>query len=181
MLYLFLAEGFEIAEAIVPLDLVRRAGIRVLTVAVGKKTVISSNGVPVTADISLNEVDLTVLSGIILPGGMPGTENLYNSEKVRQIVRFCDQNHLLIACICAAPSVPGRMDILCGKKAVCFPGFENKLHGAVLSDRFVETDGNFITAKGAGCVFPFSHAIISYCDSKQKADEVLAQIQYTDM
>ena len=112
---------------------------------------------------------------------MPGTENLYASETVRSVVSFCAQNGKLIASICAAPSIPGRMQLLCGKRAVCFPGFEGKLDGCLPSDRSVETDGAFITAKGAGCAFPFAHAIISYLLGAEAADGVLRNMQYAQL
>ena len=181
MLYLFLADGFEDTEAIVPLDCIRRAGIRILTVGLNGSSAVSSHGVKVSTDIGINEVDLTSCDGIILPGGMPGTKNLYESKEVCEIVKFCDQNDKMIASICAAPSIPGRLGILAGKKAVCFPGFEKYLTGAIPSDRFAETDGHFITARGAGCAFLFAKAIITYLTDEQKANDVLTGMQYSDL
>ncbi len=181
MLYLFLADGFEETEALVPLDLLRRAGVPVLTVGVTCETVMGSHRIPVGSDISPDEIDLTDCEGVFLPGGMPGTENLYKSEAVRDALTFCHENGKLIACICAAPIVPGRMGLLKGKKAVCFPGFEGELTGRVETDAFVVRDGNFITAKGAGCVFPFAAAIIEALKDKNAADKVIGAIQYTDL
>lgn len=181
MLYLFLADGFEDTEAIVPLDCIRRAGIRILTVGLNQNCAVSSRGVKVATDIGIEDVDLTECDGIILPGGMPGTKNLFASKEVCEIVDFCNQNRKMIASICAAPSIPGRLGLLAGKRAVCFPGFEDDLSGAVLSDRYVETDAHFITAKGAGCVFPFAKAIITYLADAQKAEEVLSGMQYTNI
>lgn len=178
MVYLFLANGFEEAEALVPWDCMKRAGIPVLTVGVGGEFVSSSKGLTVKADILPEEMDLTVCSGVILPGGMPGMENLYACAAVQDAVRFCAENGLMVASICAAPSIPGRMGLLRDKKAVCFPGFEENLLGRVPSDAPVEQDGPLITAKGAGCVFPFAHKIISYLVSSETADAVLRQMQY---
>ena len=181
MLYLFLAPGFEETEALVPLDCIRRAGIDILTVGVGSEYVSGTHGIEVKTDISADEPDLTALDGILLPGGMPGTENLYNDTAVREIVSFCAQNEKLIASICAAPSIPGRMGLLNGRRAVCFPGFENQLVGHVPSINAVETDGCYITAKGAGCAFLFANAIIKYCKGKETADRVLQSMQYAQM
>ena len=178
MVYLFLAEGFEETEALAPLDCIRRAGISVLTAGVGSQFVTSSRNVTVKADIMEQEIDLTVCDGVILPGGMPGTENLYRSDVVRSAITFCAENGKMISSICAAPSIPGRMGLLDGKRAVCFPGFENKLGKFIPSEKSVETDGIYITAKGAGCVFPFAHAIISYLASETTADNVLRQMHY---
>ncbi len=181
MLYLFLAQGFEETEALAPYDCIKRAGLGILSVGVDSLTVTGTKGITVLADIGTDEIDLTNCDGVILPGGMPGTENLYQSEAVKNAITFCAENNKLIASICAAPSVPGRMGLLNGKKAVCYPGFEKYLAGHISSDGCVQTDGNFITAKGAGCVFPFACAIISYLKSDDAAKEVMRQIQYADL
>ena len=181
MLYLFLADGFEETEAIVPLDCIKRAGIPILTVGVGAQNVTGTKGVRVIPDISTDEIDLTACDGILLPGGMPGMENLYADSAVLDTVSFCAENKKLIASICAAPSIPGRLGLLTGKKAVCFPGFEDQLRGAEISENAVAADGHYITAKGAGAVFPFAHAIISYMKSAEAADAVLRQMQYAEM
>ena len=181
MLYLFLAEGFEETEALVPLDCIRRAGIRILTVGIGGKYITGSHGIEVKTDISADEIDLLDCDGVLLPGGMPGTENLYASAAVKDVVSFCAQNDKMIASICAAPSIPGRMGLLEGKRAVCFPGFEAKLEGHISSEKSVETDGCYITAKGAGCVFPFAHAIISRLTDAESAGRVLSAMQYASL
>ena len=181
MLYLFLADGFEETEAMVPLDLMRRAGIPVLTVGVTGETVTGSHGISIKADIHPDEMDLSDCDGVFLPGGMPGTENLYADVSVRDTVSFCFENNKLIACICAAPIVLGRMGLLNGKKAVCFPGFESELLGRVECSESVVMDENIITAKGAGCVFPFSAKIISALKNSEEADRVIGSIQYTDI
>lgn len=181
MFYIFLADGFEECEALVPLDLIRRAGIKALTVGVTGKTVRGSHGINVEADILPEQIDLSDLEGVMLPGGMPGTKNLAESAVVRDCLAFAADNGKLTAAICAAPSVPGKYGYLKGRRAVCFPGFENALTGAIPSASSVEKDGNYITAKGAGCVFPFAHAIITVLKDAETADGVIASIQYTDM
>lgn len=181
MFYIFLADGFEEAEALVPLDLLRRAGVEAYTVGITGDVVCSSKNVRVQADLRPDAVELNQYDGILLPGGMPGTENLYASAFVQQAVNDCVSRGRLLCAICAAPSVPGRMGLLKGVKAVCYPGFEDKLIGAVLSDAPVAQDGRCITARGAGCVFPFSHAMISALKNKETADRVIAEIQYAQM
>ena len=180
MLYLFLADGFEETEALAPLDCIRRAGISVLTVGLEDRIVTGSHGVTVHADIAPEDVDLTSCEGVFLPGG-PGTERLYASDTVKDMVAFCAENQKLVASICAAPSVPGRMGLLQGRKAVCFPGYEEYLTGRIPCDDSVVTDGCFITAKGAGCVFPFAHAVITYLKDKETAERVLRTMQYAGM
>ena len=177
MYYIFLANGFEITEAMAPLDVMRRAGLDVKTVGVTGEWVQSSHGVTVKADIALDEVAYDKMEGAILPGGMPGTHNLRSNGKVNECVRHCYESGKLVAAICAAPSVLGRMGMLRGRKATCFPGFEKELEGAEYTGAHVETDGNVITAKGAGCALTFGHAIVSYAVSKEEADKVLSDMQ----
>ena len=171
MYYLFLANGFEITEAMAPLDVMRRAGLEVKTVGVTGETVESSNGVTVKPDITLAEVSA------ILPGGMPGTLNLKASDAVLECVRRCYESGRLVAAICAAPSVLGGMGILQDREATCFPGFEKELRGAVVTGAHVASAGNVITAKGAGCSLEFGHAIVSFALSKETADKVLSDMQ----
>ena len=153
MYYLFLAEGFEVVEALAALDVMRRAKLSVQTVGVTGEYVTSS------------------------PGGMPGTINLERSEKVLDCVKYCYENSKLTAAICAAPSILGHLGILCGRNATCFPGFENELKGANYTAAHVETDEHVITAKGAGCAIEFGHAIVSFALDRGAADSVIEAMQ----
>lgn len=162
MVYLFLAEGFEEVEAITPVDILRRAGVDVATVAVLDsldKTVTGAHGIKVLADLSLTDINYDDIDAIILPGGMPGTRNLDASEDVRQALKYSFDNDRLICAICAAPSVLGHLGFLKGKKATCFPGFEKELHAAVFTGAEVEVDGKIITADGPGAAMKFGEAI----------------------
>ncbi len=178
MIYMFLADGFEETEALVTLDMLRRAGIEIKTAGVGSVTPRGAHAITVTADMPAEQISFDSLSGIILPGGMPGTENLYADDSVIRALDYCVANGLLVAAICAAPIIPGRKGYLSGKKAVCYPGFENELQGADLYDGVCVTDGNIITAKGAGCVFEFSYDIISFLLDDEKAIKVIKEIQH---
>ena len=177
MYYMFLANGFEITEAMAPLDVMRRAGLDVQTVGVSGAQVQSSNGVTVQPDIDISQLSYDAVEGAILPGGMPGTRNLQADARVTDCVRFCFENGKLVAAICAAPAVLGGLGILQGKKATCFPGFEKELTGADCTGAFVETDGAVITARGAGCSLSFGHAIVSFACSREAADKVLSDMQ----
>lgn len=177
MYYIFLANGFEVTEAMAPLDVMRRAGLDVKTVGVTGPEVQTSNGVTVRADMELNALSYDNLDGVVLPGGMPGTRNLQACKEVTDCVRACFDNGKLVAAICAAPSVLGSLGVLNGKRATCFPGFEPELTGAVCTGEHVVTDGNVITAKGAGCSLSFGHAIVSAAVSKVTADKVLSDMQ----
>lgn len=162
MLYMFLAEGFEETEVVGCLDVIRRAGIDIKTVSIGEKTVVGSHGIEVSADILKGELDLDKMTGIILPGGMPGTINLQNDGTVQNAITVCVERGLLLAAICAAPMVLGARGVLNGKRAVCYPGFEEHLEGAEVQNALCVTDGNTITAKGAGAAMLFGAAIVDY-------------------
>lgn len=178
MIYVFLAEGFEEVEAITPIDYLRRAGKTVVTVGVTGKAVVGAHGIPVVCDVTEGELTLSdETEGIILPGGMPGTINLENSSVVGSAIDFCSENNRLLAAICAAPSVLGHKNLLNNKNAVCFPGFEKELYGAEITDAFAVTDGNIITAKGAGSASEFAFEIITYFLGKDAAVKVKDSVQ----
>lgn len=177
MLYMLFADGFEETEAIAPLDIIRRAGLDILSVGVTGKVVTGSHKIAIDTDIDITEVSRDDISGIILPGGMPGTTNLKEDDRVIDLLKHCYQNKKLIASICAAPSIPGALGMLDGREAICFPGFEGELSGARLSDKKVALDGNFITAAGAGVTLEFGREIVNYF-IKDKGDEILTQMQY---
>ena len=177
MFYLFLAEGFEVTEALAALDVMRRAKLSVQTVGVTGEYVTSSHGVIVKSDIPVSDVSLDDAEGVILPGGMPGTLNLEKNERVIECVKHCYENGKITATICAAPSILGHLGILCGRQATCFPGFENELMGANYTASHVETDEHVITAKGAGCAIEFGHAIVSLALDKAAADSVIEAMQ----
>lgn len=177
MVYLFLADGFEIIEALAPLDVLKRAGVEVKTVGVSSKTVTASCGVQVTCDIVENEFDFYNVEAIILPGGMPGTINLENSEVVQKAIDNAVNIKIPVCAICAAPSILGHKGLLNGKNAICFPGFEEALEGAEISNDFVVCDGNIITAKGAGVCIEFGLEIVKKLRGEDAAQRVKEQIQ----
>lgn len=178
MLYMFFAQGFEEVEAIAALDVIRRAGIEIKTVGISDKTVVGAHDIPIICDLIENETNLCAdLDGIILPGGMPGTLNLQKSETVNKAIDYCAQNNKLISAICAAPLILGHKGLLEGKTAVCFPGFEDDLKGASISDSFVCSDGNIITAKGMGSAINFGLAIVEYFKGTDAAEKLKSTLQ----
>lgn len=178
MFYMFLADGFEETEALVTLDMLRRAGVDIKTVGIGTALVNGTHGIKVSSDIEESDVNFADCDGIILPGGMPGTENLYASDIVNKSVEFCNNENKLVCAICAAPIILGRKGLLNGHNAVCFPGFEKELNGAVITDVPCVKSGNIITAKGAGCVFEFSYEIITAVKDEKTARDVISAIQH---
>ena len=170
MVYLFLANGFEEVEALCPLDLLRRAGIAVTTVGIGGDTLTGAHGISVRADIPDTMYRDSRPEMIILPGGMPGASNLDASHTVEAALRAAYRNGAHLAAICAAPMVLGKRGYLEGKRATCFPGFEDFLSGAeVLSDGVV-TDGNIITARGMGVAMEFGLALVAALKGEDTAD-----------
>ncbi len=176
---IFLADGFEEIEALTVVDLLRRAGIEINTISImGKKSVTGSHKITVEADLLFEEADFSDTDMLILPGGMPGTTNLDNYAPLKdQINKFNDSGKYLAA-ICAAPTVYGKMGLLKGKKACCYPGRENDLLGADVQMTETALDGNFLTSRGMGTAIPFGLAIIEVFDGSEAAKEMAAKIVY---
>lgn len=177
MVYLFLADGFEETEALVTVDILRRAGIAVKTVGVGGRQVTGSHGIAVTADSIDSELRLADATAVVLPGGMPGTKHLEASPVVQEAVSFAEKNGLLLAAICAAPSILGKRGLLNGKRATCYPGFETALIGAAVTGAGVERDGRYITGKGAGAVMDFGFEIVTALLDAKTANSVKEAMQ----
>lgn len=177
MVYLFLADGFEIIEALAPVDMLRRAKIDIKTVGVTGKQVTSSCGVIVTSDITIDEYDGAEMEAVILPGGMPGTLNLENCDKVQDAVDFAAVNDVFVCAICAAPSILGHKGLLNGREATAFPGFEADLEGAAVSENYVVVDGKFITARGAGVATEFGLQIVKELRGAELSDNIRKTIQ----
>ncbi len=177
MIYMFLADGFEEIEALATLDIIRRAGIEIKTVGVTGDRVIGSHNIEVMADLKLGEISFDNLLGVILPGGLPGTTNLEKCPQVIKFVEYSANNGLLVAAICAAPSVLGHLNLLNGKNATCFPGFETELLGARVCADSVVCDGNFITGKGAGAAIDFGLKIVEYFKGSDISNELRKSMQ----
>lgn len=178
MFYCFLATGFEEIEAITTVDMLRRANVEVMTVSVdGEEFVKGAHGIAVKADTDIKGVGFENIEGVILPGGMPGTVNLEMSEGVMKALDYCAENDLYIFAICAAPQILGHKDILQGKNATCYPGFETELKGANLSTLPAVKDGKVITAKGPGATIDFAAEIIAELKGINTARELKESMQ----
>lgn len=178
MVYVFLADGFEEIEALTPVDILRRSGLDVITVGVTGREVVSSHNISVTADIMEEEIsDFDGLEAIVLPGGIPGTTNLEESEIVKDTIKYCSENNILICAICAAPSILGHMGLLAGKHATAFPSFQKELTDAICHNEFVEKDGNIITARGMGVSSEFALEILKELKGENVAKDIRNSIQ----
>ena len=177
--YVFLADGFETVEALAPVDVMRRAGLQVTTVSImGRSNVVSAQNVTVVADLLFEDVVFDDASALVLPGGGVGTDNLSAHEPLRALLVDACSRGLLVAAICAAPMVFGRIGILKGKKATCHPGCESDLFDAEYTAAAVEQDGNIITACGPGASFDFGFAIIERFCGAGVVETLRSQMQF---
>ncbi len=176
MVYVLLGTGFEEMEAIAPVDLMRRAGISVMTVGVNGKTVYGSHGIGIEADITLDEMDLTELEMIVLPGGLGGVASARASKQAMAALSFAWENEKYVAAICAGPTVLADLHITDGKNAVCYPGCESGMGSAKITDAPCVRDGRLITGASAGCAVPFGLALIEAIKGADAAETVRRQI-----
>ena len=181
MVLTFLAEGFEEIEALTPVDVLRRADVTVRTVAIGAgngKTVTGSHGIPVVADLTAEEaLALTEkIEMVILPGGMPGAKNLEEDKTVTSFLRKSMREGFYVASICAAPMIPGKMGMLRGKRATCYPGFEQHLDEAILTGGRVEIDCGQITANGMGSALDFALTLCGLLKGDEAAEKIRSAI-----
>ena len=177
MVYMLLGTGFEETEAIAPLDLLRRAGVDVLTVSVTGKTVFGSHKIGVEADITIDQMDLTDLEMIILPGGLGGVASARASQPALDALRFAWENGKFVAAICAGPTVLADLGITDGKNATCYPGCEGGMGSAnMIPDVACVRDGNLITGTSAGCAVTFGLALVEALKGKETADAIARQI-----
>ena len=177
MVYMLLGTGFEETEAIAPLDLLRRAGVDILTVGVTGKTVYGSHKIGIEADITIDEMDLTNLEMIILPGGLGGVASARASQPALDALRFAWENDKFVAAICAGPTVLADLHITDGKNATCYPSCESGMGSAnMISNAACVRDGKLITGTSAGCAIPFGLALVEALKGKEAADAIARQI-----
>lgn len=177
--YVFLTDGFEEIEALTVVDLLRRAAIEVTMVSVtGSLEVKGSHQIRVLADTLFEEADFGDATLLVLPGGMPGTTGLANHEGLGDLLVDFNKRNKNIAAICAAPSVLGGKGILAGKRATCYPGFENKLTDSVVVYEDLVEDGNVITSRGLGTAIDFALSLIRRLKDKETAKKIADGIIY---
>ena len=177
MVYMLLGTGFEETEAIAPLDLLRRAGVDVLTVGVTGKIVYGSHKIGIEADITIDEMDLTNLEMIILPGGLGGVASARASQPALDALAFAWNNGKYVAAICAGPTVLADLHITDGKNATCYPGCESGMGSAKMAaDAACIRDDKLITGTSAGCAIPFGLALVEVLKGKEMADTIARQI-----
>ena len=177
--YEFLATGFEETEMITPADLLRRAGIDVCLVSItGELGVTGAHDLTIMADQKYEDVDFADGDMLLLPGGQPGTTNLGQYEPLQELLKDWNQKGKRLAAICAAPTVLGNLGLLKGRRAVCYPGCEEQLLGAIITTDEVITDGNITTSRGVGTAIEFAAEIIRLLVDNQTAEKIIASIVY---
>ncbi len=172
--YVFLANGFEDVEALIPVDVLRRGGVEVVTVRTSDDLIVeSAHGAGICADILFEQGDFTDADLLMLPGGMPGASNLFEQEGVCKALEAQFAAGKKISAICAAPAVVlAQLGILDGKQATCYPGFEQMLTKATYTADLVTVDGQITTAEGPAAAFPYAYELLSQLVDHQTSDHI---------
>ncbi len=177
MIYLFLADGFEEIEALTPVDILRRGGKEVCTVSITDKLLVTgARGIPVMADKTITDIKPEQGEMFILPGGLPGADNLEACKPLCDMIVKANEQGKFVCAICAAPKILGKLGIVKGKKAICYPGYEDTLEGAVIADTGVAVDGNVVTANGMSSSLDFALTLLSLVSDK--AEKIAKGILY---
>lgn len=172
MVTVFLADGFEEIEAVTPVDILRRGGVEVRTCSITSSPVVTgAHGIPFCADTTLAELS-DKEDMILLPGGMPGTLNLKNSEVLRRRILAHHEEGGYLAAICAAPTVFGEMGLLKEESATCYPGMEQGLHCHKVSSEKTVLSGKIITSRGAGTAFHFALRLLALLKGEAAARDL---------
>jgi protein deglycase len=180
MVAIFFADGFEEIEAVTVCDILKRAGADVKSVGLGSKTIRGSHGIKIETDMEISEMVGYDPEMTVLPGGMPGTDNLDGSAALRGILKKAYVDKRRIAAICAAPMILGKLGMLENMEAACFPGYEKYLKGAVLSRKAVVTDENITTSRGPGTAFAFALELVKILKGEETADKLARDMQYRE-
>ena len=182
--YVFLANGFEDVEALIPVDVLRRGGVEVTTVSItgDSQVVETAHNVQIVADAMIEDCDFSDADLLFLPGGMPGASNLYEHAGVRQAILSQAKAGKKVAAICAAPAVVlAQLGVLDGKRATCYPGFEKLLTQAHYTADLVTVDGNITTAEGPAAAFPFAYTLLAALTNEQTAQQIAVGMRYAHL
>ena len=179
--YVFLANGFEDVEALIPVDVLRRGGVEVVTVSTveDSQVVESAHGVGIVADAMFEDCDFSDADLLMLPGGMPGASNLYEHKGVCEAVLAQAEAGKKVGAICAAPAVVlAQLGILDGKRATCYPGFERLLTKAEYTAQLVTVDGNITTAEGPAAAFPYAYELLGQLVDVATAEQIAEGMRF---
>ncbi|MBN2619126.1 MAG: DJ-1/PfpI family protein [Spirochaetales bacterium] len=169
---IILANGFEEIEAVTPIDVLRRAGLEVVTLGLNGKTIRGGHNIIIECDYEFNDYTGS-LDALVLPGGMPGAENLSNSSGVLDLINRLHKEGKYICALCASPGVVlGKTALLKNRNFTCYPGFEGRVEGGHFLEDRVVVHGNIITSRGPGTALEFSLAIVSELISSEVSNKL---------
>jgi 4-methyl-5(b-hydroxyethyl)-thiazole monophosphate biosynthesis len=173
MVVFLLANGFEESEAIVPVDLLRRAGVETVLASVDGTQVTSSHGITVVADTVMGQVDPAQVELLVIPGGLGGVNALKAHEGAKAFIRQVAKGSAQLAAICAGPTVLAQLGLVEGVNATCYPGMENEMAGAKTHPGVqVVEDGRVTTAESAGSAFEFGLKLVERLKGRDAAEQV---------
>ncbi len=180
--YQFMADGFEDIEALIPVDVLRRGGVDIKTVSIYDQLLVTSaHGVEIVTDLCFDEADLSDADLLMLPGGMPGATNLNKHEGVKAALLKQNAAGKMISAICAAPLVLGGLGLLKGKRATCYPGFEQTMEDAQYTAELFTVDGNIITGEGPAAAFPYAYSLLALLTNQETANEVAEGMRFVHL
>ena len=177
MVYILLGDGFEEVEAVAPYDILHRGGVQVGFAGVSGRQVTGAHGIEITAGCLVRDISLEQTEMLVLPGGMGGVRSMCASEAAMQLVRSAYDRGILVAAICAAPTLLAKLGILNGKKAVCYPGLEQECTGALMTQEYAALrDGNVITGRGPAAALEFGYRLLAELRGDDAAGRVRSQM-----
>ena len=181
--YVFLANGFEDVEALIPIDVLRRGNVEVITVSTTDTDIVeSAHGVGIRADVMFDDCDFADADLLMLPGGMPGASNLFAHEGVCETIKNQHLSGHKVAAICASPAVVlAPLGVLDGKRATCYPGFEEALAKGHYTGALITVDGNVTTGEGPAAAFPFAYELLAQMTSPQEAQQIAEGMRFTHL
>lgn len=181
MVYILLGEGFEEMEAVIPADLLRRAGVEVALVGLEERSVLGGHGITVLADLTLDQVDMESMDLLLLPGGLGGVASIQMNLFAMALIQKAYDHGCYVAAICAAPTLLAHLGLTDRRKAVCFPGMEEEMGSAVVQKgRPVVVDGHIITGEAAGSAFDFGLKLVEVLKGAAEVGRVRHAVHYRD-
>ncbi|MDH3608409.1 MAG: DJ-1/PfpI family protein [Gammaproteobacteria bacterium] len=174
-----LAQGCEELEAVTIIDLLRRAEMQVITASLDEKPIVASRGTKLLADTTLDQVINEEFDMIVLPGGLPGADNLNEDQRIHTILKNAVDKNNYVAAICAAPKVLVSAGLLNNKKATAYPGVLEVLKNDTveITGVAVQQDGKVITSRGPGTAMDFALEIITCLLGDEKRKQVESALQ----
>lgn len=180
--YEFLSNGTEEVEALIPVDVLRRAGVEVVMVStVDDITIESAHGVRIVADAMIQDVDTSDADLLMIPGGLPGSVNLCNHPLVREKIKAQYDAGKMVSAICAGPMIFGSLGISEGKRCTCYPGCQGDLKGAEYTAELVTVDGNVITGAGPAAAFPYAYKLCELLCGEETSKALQDGMIYTQL